>query len=229
MKSWTLGLAAAASLANFSVAQAGIVSHSGNVSVINAPDSVRPGALESDEQVYAFSETTGYTLQSGLFADITLAGIYDNTSILTHGIIGAGSLIDSYYVHQDLEGNRRGKTAISDFSLTFDAPIIGLIVAGDGRGVHGTSLGDSDWLNTGTLYPSNDLNRSRGTLDSIFDYVDRISLSDDGLTLNMTWRSTARKMDAIRVITEGSVVPTPGAMALLGVAAIVGFGRRRRA
>jgi hypothetical protein len=228
MKSWSLAAAGAASLLVAGTSIADVVGYTGNVSFIDAPESVRPGALESDELVYAFNEVAGHTLESDLFADITLAGLYDNTSILTPGMIGAGSLIDSYYIHQDLEGNRRGKTAVSEFSMTFDSPIIGLILAGDGRGVHGTSLSDSDWLNPETLYPTNDLNRSRGTLDSIFDYIDRVSLSEDGMTLSMTWRSTARKMDAIRVITEGSVVPTPGAIALLGTAMFIGIGRRRR-
>jgi MYXO-CTERM domain-containing protein len=121
--------------------------------------------------------------------------------------------VSSHFIHlgQNSSGPIQG-------SVTFDHNIVGVICIGDSI-VLGSSLDESDFLSAGTIYPDGQMDRGL----EIGPSSDRLQISSDRRTLTF-WLDASTSSDSIRVITS---VPTPGSLALLGLASL-GTARRRR-
>ena len=196
------------------------------------PLSFEYGELTSNDHMSLYIEQIGHTLDGGLMADIP--GEADTYTRLNRPDepfeLEAGTLIDSYFIHQDLANNGPGFGLLMSFSITFDKPVLGLIVGGDwaGPSLFRTTLDDSDFLGEmgdGVTYTKNSDERRRGSLEG--SSAEFLTISEDGFTVTGALYTTGVHVDNVRIITEGSIIPTPGATALLGLAGIVLFRRRR--
>jgi len=234
MKRTTLVIAGAVVLAAAGTASAGIVNYSGQLSLIpntEAPISFKFGDMASDDTMALYIETTGHVLQNPLMADVPgIDGNYHrfNRPAKPFGI-PAGTEIDSYLIHQELVGNDYNKLGLMTFSITFAQPILGLIVGGDWHDseLYRTTLDDSDFLGGPSVqYTKNADGRRRGALEGLA-HAEFLTISDDGYTLTGSLHSRSIHVDNVRVITQSSVIPTPGAVALLGLAGVLGMNRRR--
>lgn len=180
------------------------VSTTGSITLIPPPSDVTLGALESNTEIQVFDEVQGLTLAADLAVNFGGVG----------GVISAGTMINSHFVHKDsIDSNdvTLGGTA------TFDEIILGIIASPGNLNASDPILGLA-----GTNYPTG-LNM-RGTLFN--EIGDSIAFADNILTI--TLRSASRP-DQLRVITPAPV-PLPPAVLLLGSGMIV-FGwltRRRR-
>lgn len=229
-----IALAIAASIAAAGSASAGIVSFSGQLSLVpntEAPISFKWGDMASDESMALYIETTNHVLASPLMADIpgTEATYHRFNRPAAPFAIPAGTEINSYFVHQEFVGNDFNKFGAMEFTITFDQPILGVIVGGDWHDseLYRTTLDDSDYLGgPGVQYAKNSDQRRRGALEGLAS-AEFLTVSDDGYTLSGSLHSRSVHVDNIRVITMGSVIPTPGSAALLGLAGLIGLKRRR--
>ena len=115
----------------------------------------------------------------------------------------------------------------SGFSITFDQPILGLIVGGDwaDASLFRTTLDDSDFLGANASYTKNSDLRRRGSLEG--SSAEFLTISADGYTLTGALHATGVHVDNVRIITESAIIPTPGATALLGLAGLLMYRRRR--
>jgi len=142
---WTLGLLAAAALA--AGAGATIVSTGGQVTLIAPPPSVLLGDLESDTTMFAFDEQQCVRTPVDIIVDITGPGTYDDQSKLTPGVIPAGTLVSSHYVHADKVGDDLPPIDLEG-SITTDADILGIAI-------NKPALDASDVLGApSTVYPT---------------------------------------------------------------------------
>lgn len=235
MRNKTCMLAAVGLLAVAGTASAGIASWSGQLQLVGQtenPVSFEFGAMANDEVMSLYVEALGHTLDQPLMSDINGdAGTYhrhNRPSTLTE--IPAGTSIDSYFIHQDLVGTNPNKVALMTFSITFEQPILGLIIGGDwaDASLLRTTLDDSDFLGGPEIeYTQNTDGHRRGALEGLAS-AEFLTISDDGYTLSGSLHTRAIHVDNVRIITQGSFIPTPGAVVLLGIAGVV-TARRRRA
>jgi len=160
-------------------ASAGVSSWSGQLQMVGQtenPVSFAYGALANNEAMSLFEEAQSFTLEQPLMIDIPgESGTYHRFNRpTTIGTIEAGTLINSYFIHQDLE-----------FSITFEQPIIGLILGGDWHDGEWfrTTLDDSDYLaGPGVTHTKNSDLRKRGALEGSA-WAEFLTISEDGTTL----------------------------------------------
>lgn len=211
------------------VSTAAIISVGGDMIKITAPSSVEPGMLESSTNIWAFDERQSYTLSSDLYVD-ELAGTSST------GVISAGTVVNSYFLHADLLGDSTDTADIINLTgtVTFNTKILGLIWTGVPCGHCPTTpmyLDTSDYLGlSSTLYPTGGLGRGF-EVEEYYDLAgtrDYVTISADGYSLT-TVSSAAfpLRSDQLRVIT--SVVPVPAAVWLFGsgLLALIGVARRK--
>ena len=106
-------------------ATAGIISTTGQINVLPTPPaSVVMGHLQSNANIFAFTEQTDLKLSGAVAVDITSPGTYNSNASLTPGSISAGTLVDSYFLHSDPVNNN----TMYDASVTFSTPILGVVV-----------------------------------------------------------------------------------------------------
>jgi hypothetical protein len=215
-------------------ASAGVSSWSGQLQMVGQtenPVSFAYGALANNEAMSLFEEAQSFTLEQPLMIDIPgESGTYHRFNRpTTIGTIEAGTLINSYFIHQDLVGNNPNQSVIMEFSITFEQPIIGLILGGDWHDGEWfrTTLDDSDYLaGPGVTHTKNSDLRKRGALEGSA-LAEFLTISEDGTTLSGSLHTLGVHVDNVRVITMGSVIPTPGTAALLGLAGVVMYRCRR--
>ncbi len=194
------------------VASAGIIDTTGSILQIVPPSSVELDVLESNSQIFAYTEMLGLTLDYELAVDITSPGFYGEAGNLTPGSIGAKTVVDVYFMHFDPVSGLVNLLG----SITFDQDILGVIVLNESLDATDGTLGFPQ-----TAYPTGLINRG---LDFGGVYSDFITLSKDLRTISINWQAT-RKVDQIRIITA---IPAPGALVLLGLGGLAGTTRRRR-
>lgn len=212
----SLGLCAC----TFTSAQAAIVSTVGNVSVVAPPATVD---IQQNEGLLSivFPERLNYALTSGAKFDVDgTPGTYNDTADFTgvDGFFASGTQVDvnSYFVHFDSPGG----TTISTAAITFDQPIIALMLQSSRL-----STSDNDLGAPGTTYPifsSTGVGR-RGIDFSDAVVLDSVTISDDRRTLSYTLTSS-NSVDQIRVLTS---VPEPGTLGLVGISGLALLRRRR--
>lgn len=179
--------AAVAGLALASAASAAITHTSGHAQKTAPPASVEFGALQSATKMFAFNERQCVRLTEPLRVDITQPGTVDAAGDLSPGVIPAGTLVSSQFVHVDAPGT---KTRISlSGSVTTNTRILGIIV-----GLQ--TLNASDFLGApGTDYPTGKFGRQLE-----FHSGDTVTLSANRrhvtITVNNRWHA-----DQVRIIT----------------------------
>ena len=207
----------AGTVVNGPTVHADIISTTGSAQIVEAPESVMRGAWESNTHTRVFQEQSNFTLQSNLGVDISLTGTCASPEDCSPMDIAAGTIVNSYFVHQDAVG-RHGHIFLHS-SITFDQTILGVIVSNANLNASDPVLGA-----LGTLYPTGtDLLRT-------LDYPqaqDAVTISDDRHTISLDLQ-TQVAMDHIRIITAAGPVPAPGSLALLAMAGLTAFGRRAR-
>jgi hypothetical protein len=170
------------------------------------PNSVMPGATESDTDIRAFKEQEGVLLTSSLAVDIavttTATVTYDENSDLSGGSIAALRKVDSHFLHADPVGSPLAENSVKFCGgISFDAEIIGIIVRDyTERNSYADTLGKSDFLGAiGTTYPGIMHPSSRGLEFNgapVFDIV--VTQNRHQLWVGMN----AHLLDQIRVITK---------------------------
>ncbi|RMF86878.1 MAG: hypothetical protein D6739_02515, partial [Nitrospirae bacterium] len=166
---------------------------SGAVTLAPPPGDVTLGAYESDTAIYLFPERTGVTLASDLAADVTAPGSVGTSADLTPGTIAAATAVDSYLLHFDPVGSTNVVRLTG--SVTFDRPILGVLVADNTLAGSDGPLG-----HPGTLYPTTLALRGLE-----FPGQDYLTLSADMRTLELDW-TASDVLDQVRVVTA---VPEP--------------------
>jgi hypothetical protein len=192
---------------------AGIVAMSGTAVEIAAPPSVVGGALESDTVTSVFMEQPFITLETDVPVVVLGPGRVMGRVERRPGVIASGTTFTSYMLHQDRIGEE-GSVNLKG-SITFDGPILGLILTSAG-------LDDTDFLlgSPTTLYPEDTFQRR---LELNRDFV-KINAAQTKLIYNL---STGHLVDQIRILVAAPV-PGPASLAVFAFAGLIG-GRRRRA
>jgi len=165
-----------------------------------APPSVKLGHLTSNTDIFAFTEHTGLTLPSDVAVNITAPGTYDSTASLTPGTVAAGTVVDSYLLHADTASGSH----MFDGTVTFSAPILGVLVLSHALNVSDPILGAP-----GTAYPTGDSERGL----ELKPDQDFVSLSSDMRTLTVHY-FTHGNIDELRVLT--AVTPEPSSLVIAG-------------
>lgn len=171
--------------------QAGATGHvivSGAVVFVEAPESVRGGALVSDTGAHLFIECDVRTLAAPLRCDTTIPGIIAVGRPGNPGTIFAGAHVRSYLLHADVS---QGRSAVLQGTIVFEDEIIGVIT-------ERALLDDSDQSlgREGVLYPTG--GRWRGWFDG--DKDDWITVAADRRTLSFRCH-TGQWVDQARIIT----------------------------
>lgn len=190
--SGTVGLRAVTAfvvLSGVSRVQANISGSTPATVVIAPPASTVPGALQSNTDIYAFEESQNFTMPGALVVNIPgTPGSYNSVASLPGGIIPAGTIIDSHFIHFDQVG--AGTTTLTG-SVTFAGKIIGVMC-------RNAALNGSDFLGVGTVYPAGNARRQ---LDWDPGMPEEITISADQYTINVKL-ITSNVVDQVRVITE---------------------------
>jgi hypothetical protein len=194
---------------------ANLVSYSGNVQLVAPPVTVRRDKFESNQFIRVFQEREAQELRSGVRGDACVPGLYDRNAGLVPHWIAAGTVVNSYLIHQDTTKNAGVITMTG--SLTFSEDILGVIVR-----KHRLRLSDPLLRAQGTLYPQGKKVWRGLELRPLHDWF---TISNDMRTISFSIR-TNRALDQIRVITAATPIPAPGVAAILALAAIA--PRRRR-
>lgn len=189
-------------------AQGALTTSGGSAVIIAPPASSVLGATESNTQAWAFNEVTNFTLATNLLVNATTPGTYTSNGSLTPGFIAAGTVINSHYLYSDPVG---GSTEAYEGFVEFDQPILGIICLR-------SDLNSTDFL--GALGTSYGDNSARGLE---LAQAERFTITIAGTRVNFRF-TTSTATDDIRIITA---VPTPGALALLGLGGLVTARRRR--
>jgi hypothetical protein len=209
-------------------AEAGIAGTSGAITVIGAPQgTLASDTLESDTTVYAWRERliAGPGAQN---LDHIGAGTVSNGGVFGPNRPSPGTVTpqvaESYVIHFDQAGT--GNATISNATITFDRPIIGVWHSSTGvnaasPGLNGT---DAQWGPTGLTYgtlASRPYELGNGATS------DRYSISTNLLTLTiLNTYISGTGVDHLRVLVN----PEPSTLALmgLGLAGLSGIVLRRR-
>jgi hypothetical protein len=173
----------------------GIAALSGDAEIVSPPPSGRRQAYESDDAVRVFLERE--LLVSSVPINAVQPGIYNAYADFDDQVVSPAGKVRSYFLHFDGIG-----TALRRLmgSLTFDAPILGVI----GRSLT-LEQTDADFGSPGTLYPTDRFDREPEFQGR--DNYDYFQISGDKRTLSFRWEVTT-DVDQLRVVTA---VPEPPA------------------
>lgn len=197
-------------------ALAGIVGVGGGVAQVPAPADASTDQYV-DPIIHAWNERQNVVLEYAVLVNATMPGAYADVGDLTPGAIPAGTPISSHYIHFDSAQDQ--ETIVSGW-VTFDAPILGVVMVGDGPGKN--LLDSTDFLGAaGTVYPDNVAHRG---IELSGEY-DAITISPDRMTLIIDQLRVVNPGDHVRIITES--LPTPGTLGLVGLGGLLAARRRR--
>lgn len=200
---------ALATLALVGTADGAITSVSGQAVQIAPPASAVYGAL-AGPPAFCWNEQSGVS-SSALLVNTVGNGVYTGGS---YGPVLAGGVFDSHMVHFDAAQG----VAVVQGSVTFSGTIVAVIYENTLLDISDGPLGAG-----GTTYATGNPLRSHSSA------LGSSSYTVAGNTLSFVlWASSTptwpNDMAQLRVLTDS--VPTPGALALLGLAGLA--GRRRR-
>jgi hypothetical protein len=177
---------------------ASVIAESGPVLFESPPPLVSSATGESNTTINFFTERTNLVLPTSTPIDITPGSFpttYTGKSLLAPGTLSAGTAVDSYFMYSNPVGQAQKQYPYAA-TLTFSAPILGVIVTGSTLSATSASLGAP-----GTTY------QTPGGLES-----------NDGDSVELVGPSTIHvefftsvDIDAIRVITAATTSgTTPG-------------------
>lgn len=169
------------------------------VQIVSAPAYIAANSVE-DPTAILFPERQNVTLTNPVEVNVTQPGAYDDMEDLgAKGLIDAGTMVSSYLLHFDPVGRPLDTKEVIG-SVTFDEPILGLIIftqdfvdSNAALGAPGTQYGFLSPVDLGAT-----------------EYVDNFALSADRKTVTFCFRTT-RSSDSIRILTtpdsDGDGVP----------------------
>lgn len=154
--------------------------------------------IESDEDIFVATEGYAVELTTPLFVNISAPGKYVRTEDLTPLELPRGQTVRSFILHQAPTSNvgRRRAERVSG-SITFDRPILGLIVR------HEELLASSGRFTRRHFGEAQPRRQIEFTGDSDGD---RIVVSDDRKTVTLDVISRGRSSDLVRVIIDGETI-----------------------
>ena len=193
---------------------------SGDILIIEPPESVSLGSLEDDFRIKLFVEQESVQLTEHLLADVSQAGTVASRADLSP-IELFDVQVNSYFLHVDPVDNGMPPKEYEG-SVVFSQEILGIVLDGQTLDPSDLVLGAPD-----TDYAPRD--RFRGFEGPGFPargsaINDRLELMPDLRTLSVQFMTTSR-LDQVRIITQSqaapstAVVPEPTSSSLL----IVGF------
>ncbi len=164
--------------------QAQILSVTGSMTVLPMPQDISTDQFESNTHTYVFAEKQNVVLPTDLKVNRASPASFNGIQV-ADTTLPTGTLVSSYYIHQDIIGI--GPIRL-DGSVTFAQPILGLIYQS------GYIASDPILGATGTLY-------GYGT-DRQLEEPDTVSWV--GNTLTISWNTTTAR-DNMRVIIAAGV------------------------
>lgn len=180
-------------------ARAEVVAIAGQIEFLaEPPPSLSEGQLTSEVGLFAIAEQHAVVLPGHVNVDINRPGEYDQVGELTGGKIGAGVVVDSYFLHADRTQEGSFKRFVG--SMTFDTEILGVMILPQ-------RLNQSDDLLgvPGTVYMT-----ARGQDDfrglELNQGDDLVILSEDRHTITVQ-SHIKRYRDQIRVVTAADTTP----------------------
>ena len=202
-------------------ASAGIISIAGQV--VNdgqlVSQNLSKDALVSDNLnvAHLFTEQQAVQVATDVTLDLTNTGLVTAPSGAIPGVLSAGTLFDSYFLHYDIFQNGFG---IATGSITFGSAIIGLQFRDRTLDKAHAVVGQA-----GVTYQTS--SKLDGTLDSSAQDFVQISANRRTLTFQL---AVQPHVDTLRIFTEVAEVPEPGSMLLfgLGMAGVAGAKLRSR-
>ena len=162
--------------------QAQILSVTGAMTVAPIPNDISTDQFESNTLTYIFAEKQNVLLTADLRVNRALPANFNGLQV-ADTVIPAGTLVSSYYIHQDIIGV--GSIRLEG-SVTFAQPILGLIYQ------YGYMASDPILSSAGTVYG----------IDRQLEEPDTISWA--GNTLTTSWNTTTGS-DNMRVIIAALV------------------------
>src|SRR5947207_10765450 len=128
-------------------AQAQVPTTGGGVTwVANPPSDLSSNDWESNTAIRAFVERLTFVLPSNITVDITAPGTSPSATDvhLSPGSISAGTLVNSFTLHFDVVGTRANNKALEAVgTITFDQPILGIMVLSQTENNTNSMLGGS--------------------------------------------------------------------------------------
>lgn len=202
--------------------RAQVVSTTGAVTFVASPPAdVSSNNWESNTLIRAFAERQALTLSQGVAADITSPGTSPGSADqnLSPGTITAGTMVDTYTLHFDVNGSRATNDPLEAIgTITFGRPILGLLVLSTTENNTNALLGlPGETYSSG---PDHGLELTPGGGGT----SDVITLSADRRTITLDLHN-ASFADDVRVVTSA---PEPGLGAVAVGLGMVVLGRRRR-
>ena len=180
------------------------------------PNSVAEGNYESNSEIFFFQEQSNFELPADVNVDANQPNpLGYNASMTSPGVIFAGTRVDSFYFSFDPVGSP-SQTNISGPTITFDAPILGMIYLTDSLNSSDTPLARS-----GMIY---DGQGTRGFETN----GDLITWRNDNRTLDFTARVTGGRTDQARVLVAIPFEFSPGLGLVLAVGLIGSWELRKR-
>jgi hypothetical protein len=187
------------------------------------PANITPGNWESSTSIRFFTERQNFVLPIPLTVDVTIPSTVVLNPDLSIGTLGAGTIVDSFYIHVDPINRTSG---LLSGRLVFDRDILGIIV-GTFNGVNtvnGGMDGDTHDVSNQILGRSG-ITYGREPLEVRFG-DDPFTLSTDRRTLDFSF-AFGTVGDNMRITTQATSVPEPTSF-LLAFTAIVTSHRRSR-
>jgi hypothetical protein len=203
-------------------AAAQVVSTTGAVTFVTAPPAdVSSNNWESNALIRAFAEQQALTLPQDVVVDITSPGTSPGPSDqnLSAGTITAGTIVDGYTLHFDVNGSRATNDPLEAIgSITFGRPILGLLALSTTQNNTNALLGLSG--KTYSSGPDHGLELTPGGGGT----SDVITLSSDRRTITLDLHN-ASFADDLRVVTSA---PEPGLSTLAAGLGMLMAARPRR-
>jgi hypothetical protein len=158
---------------------------SDNVSLIEAPPSVRDGAIESNASAILFEERS-VTLTSSVQVDVSRPGIYSMDFSTTRSAIPSGTAVRSWLIHFDPSQSVRTWMGV----VFFDRPVLGVIARNGSLDASDPVLGSPS-----TIYSTGSNPRGPTPME------DAIGLAADGRSVSFTLSGST--FTELRVVVRG--------------------------